>query len=117
MKKLTCLIIEDEEEFAALLTHYLKQLENIEVLAVISDTVSASMQIERKKPDLIFLDINISGLEGPEFVDLLEHRPKIIIVSGHNEDYMKQYPEVDYVDFIQKPPTAEKLRAAVDKCF
>lgn len=116
MNTLTCIIIEDEKEFIDLLSHYLKKIPGIEIVGAYGDTVTATIQIERMKPDIVFLDINISGLEGPEFVELLDHQPKIIVISGHVEGFMKHYPEVKYVDFIQKPPTLEKLSAAIDKC-
>lgn len=116
MKTLTCIIVEDEPEFIDILKFQLKKIENIEVVGAYGDTVSATLQIEKKKPDLILLDINISGLEGPEFVEIIEHKPKIIIISGHTEAFMKHYPEVEYVDFVQKPSTVDSLRAAINKC-
>jgi two-component SAPR family response regulator len=116
MKPLTCIIIEDEQEFVEILKFHLKKIPNVEVLGAYGDTVQATIEIERKKPDFIFLDINISGLEGPEFVEVLIHKPKIVVISGHTEAFMKHYPEVEYQDFIQKPPSLEKLKAAIQKC-
>lgn len=116
MKTLNCIIIEDEPEFVEILRFHLKKIPEVTLLGCYGDTVQATVQIERKKPDFIFLDINISGLEGPEFVELLEHQPKIIVISGHSEAFMKHYPEVEYVDFIQKPPTLERIKSAIEKC-
>lgn len=113
---MNCIIIEDEPEFVEILNFHLQKIPEITVLGAFGDTVQAAIQIERKKPDIIFLDINISGLEGPEFVDLLTHQPKIIVISAHSETFMKHYPEVSYVDFIQKPPSLERIKEAIEKC-
>lgn len=113
---MNCIIIEDKKEFVEILCFQLNKINGINVVGVFGDTVQAAIQIEKKKPELVFLDINISGLEGPEFVDLLSYKPKIIVISAHSESFMKHYPEVSYIDFIQKPPTIEKIRAAVKKC-
>lgn len=112
-RKYTCIIVEDEHHHQELLSFYIKKLGNIEVLGMYADTVSAALQIERKKPDFIFLDINISGLEGPEFIELLEHQPKVIIVSAHSEDFMTNHYSIPYAAYIQKPIDEIKLREAV----
>ncbi|MEQ8238521.1 MAG: response regulator [Cyclobacteriaceae bacterium] len=116
MQTFKSIIIEDEKEYIDILKFYLKKIEGIEILNEYGDTVSAALEIERQKPDLIFLDINISGLDGPEFVDLLIHRPKIIIVSSHPESIMKSdFPDVDYDGYLQKPVDLEKLKAVIEK--
>jgi len=116
MQTFKSIIIEDEKEYIDILKFYLKKIEGIEILSEYGDTVNAALEIERQKPDLIFLDINISGLDGPEFIDLLIHRPKIIIVSSHPESIMKSdYPDVAYDGYIQKPVDLEKLEAVIQK--
>ena len=115
MASMSYIIVEDDPDFALLLQRYLDKIPDINHLGTYGGTTDAVMNIERHKPDLVFLDINISGLEGPEFMELMDHKPKIIVVSGHNEDIMKNY-DLEYDDFVQKPPTLERLRVAVEKC-
>lgn len=112
---LTCIIVEDEIHHQELLAFYLKKVGQIKVLGVYSDTVNAALNIEKLKPDFIFLDINISGLEGPEFIDLLEHQPKIIMVSAHSEDFMKNHYQIPYQAYVQKPIDEIKLTQAIQK--
>ncbi|MEQ9304765.1 MAG: response regulator [Marinoscillum sp.] len=114
-KPLRCIIVEDEVHHQELLLFYLKKIGTIEVVGVYEDTVNATVQIEKKKPDFIFLDINISGLEGPEFMDLLEHQPKVIMISAHSEEFMNIHYQVPYVAYIQKPISLEKLRLALTR--
>ncbi|MEQ8474541.1 MAG: response regulator [Marinoscillum sp.] len=113
-KPIRCIIVEDEVHHQELLLFYLKKISIVEVVGMYEDTVNATMQIEKKKPDLIFLDINISGLEGPEFMDLLEHQPKVIMISAHSEEFMKNHYDIPYLAYIQKPISLEKLQTALE---
>ena len=115
MADLNYIIVEDNPEFALLLKKYLDKLPGLSHQGTYGGTTDAVLNIERSKPDVLFLDINISGLEGPEFMDLLDHQPKVIVVSGHSEDIMNNY-DIEYVDFIQKPPTLDRLQEAIMKC-
>ena len=115
MASMSYIIVEDNPEFALLLKRYLDKIPDIAHVGTYAGITDAVMNIERHKPDIVFLDINISGLEGPEFMELIDHQPKIIVVSGHIEEIMKNYT-IKYVDFVQKPPTLERLQEAVDKC-
>ena len=115
MASITYIIVEDNPEFALLMKRYLDKISDITHIGTYGGTTEAVLNIERHKPDIVFLDINISGLKGPEFMELIDHRPKIVVVSGHIEEIMKNYT-IEYVDFVQKPPTVERLQEAVDKC-
>lgn len=113
-KKLTCIIVEDEIAYQKIMAFFINQIDRLEIIGAYTNTVQASLQIEKKKPDIIFLDINISGLEGPEFIGLLEYKPKVIVVSGHSEEFMKvHYENIPYEAYIQKPVTPENLKAAL----
>jgi two-component SAPR family response regulator len=114
-RELTFMIVEDNPEFALLLKSYLGKVPKLTHIGTYDGTTEAVLNIERQKPDIIFLDINISGLEGPEFVELLEHMPQVIVISGHPEEIMRNF-SMSYADYIQKPPTVERLQAAVEKC-
>lgn len=111
------LIVEDDPSFAEILKVVASKVEEIELLAISDNTLDAAKKIDLEKPDILLLDINISGLEGPEVLELSEHKPKTIVISSHPEEVMDNY-EVDYVAFIQKPlQNAEQLTGAIHKCI
>ena len=114
--KYTCIIVEDDEDFAEMLQQYIARLGKLEVRETHGDTTKAALDIEKLKPDLIFLDINISGLAGPEFMELVEHRPQIIIVSGHPPSVMEQY-DIEVDGYLQKPFSRDQLEQAVNQCL
>ena len=112
-KSYRCIVVEDEVHHQELISFYLKKIGNVEVVGMFADTVNASIQIEKQKPDIVFLDINISGLEGPEFIDLLEYQPKIIMISAHSEEFMNQHYDILYEAYVQKPISLDKLEDAI----
>lgn len=88
-----------------------------ELIGTCDNTLDAAKRIDLDKPDILLLDINISGLEGPEILELADHKPKTIMISSHPEEVMENY-EVDYVEFIQKPiKNSEQLINAMHKCI
>lgn len=116
MKPCTCIIIEDQPEFVEILSYYLRKIPEVSVISSHKEAEDAIVAIEQHKPDFIFLDVTIAGGKGPDFIQKLTHKPKVVIISGHTEAFMKHYPEVSYVDFLQKPPTLDKLKQAIEKC-
>ena len=116
MARKSYIIVEDDPEFALLLKKYLDKVPEVEYLGTYGGTTDAVLNIERSKPDILFLDIQISGLEGPEFLDLLDFKPSVIVVSGYDQEIMKNY-DIEYVDFIQKPPSLDRLKEAIDRCW
>ncbi len=115
--KYTCLIVEDDPSFVEILKIVVKKVAEVELLGSSDNTLDAAKRIDRDKPDILLLDINISGLEGPEVLELSDHKPKTIVISSHPEEVMENY-EVDYVAFIQKPlKNSEQLVNAIHKCI
>lgn len=112
-KSYRCIVVEDEVHHQELLSFYLKKIGNIQIVGMYADTVNASIQIEKQKPDLIFLDINISGLEGPEFIELLEYQPQVVMTSAHSEEFMNNHYDIPYIAYIQKPISLHKLQDAL----
>lgn len=115
--KYTCLIIEDDPAFVEILKVVVKKVIDVELLGYCDNTLDAAKRIDKDKPDILLLDINISGLEGPEVLELSDHKPHTIVISSHPEEVMENY-EVDYVAFIQKPlKNSEQLVNAIYKCI
>ncbi|WP_370089155.1 LytR/AlgR family response regulator transcription factor [Ekhidna sp.] len=115
--KYSCLIIEDDPAFVEILKIVIKKVSEVELLGTSDNTLDAAKRIDLDKPDILLLDINISGLEGPEVLELADHKPKTIVISSHPEEVMENY-EVDYVAFIQKPlKNSEQLVNAIHKCI
>ena len=115
--KHTLLIIEDDPAFVEILKVVVKKVTEVDFIGNCDNTLEAAKRIDMDKPDVLLLDINISGLEGPEVLEISDHKPKTVMISSHPEEVMENY-EVDYVSFIQKPlRNSEQLVSAIHKCL
>ena len=113
----SCLIIEDDPAFVEILKMIVTKVQEVELLDSCDNTLDAAKRIDLGKPDVVLLDINISGLEGPEILELCDHKPKTIVISGHPKEVMENY-DVEYVAYIQKPlKNSGQLVNAIHKCL
>jgi two-component system LytT family response regulator len=117
MSKITCLIIEDDIAFSEILESVVSKVPEVTLIGVSNNTVDAARRLESEKPDILLLDINISGLEGPEILEVTDHKPKTIVITSHGQEVMENY-DIDYVEFIQKPlRSADQLINAIYNCI
>ncbi len=115
--KYTCLIVEDDPAFVEILKVVVAKVSEVELLGTCDNTLDAAKRIDLDKPDVLLLDINISGLEGPEVLELSDHKPKTVVITSHPEEVMENY-DVEYTTFIQKPlKNSDQLVNAIHKCL
>lgn len=115
--KYTCLIVEDDPAFAEILKVVVGKVSEVELIGTCDNTLDAAKRIDLDKPDVLLLDINISGLEGPEVLELSDHKPKTVVITSHPEEVMDNY-DVEYTTFIQKPlKNSDQLVNAIHKCL
>ena len=85
MKRLCSLLIDDEPNARMRLRRLLKDEEHVEVIGEAKDGLEAVTEIERLKPDLVFLDVQMPGLDGFETLKALSPElplPLIIFLTG-----------------------------------
>ncbi len=115
MSDIKCIIIEDDPAFQTIIRSLVSKLPNFEILDVFDNSVDAALFITRKKPDVVFMDVEINGLSGLEVIDSLEHRPKTIVITGERK-YEEEASELEVDAFITKPISSfESFKEIVDK--
>ena len=114
MKKLRTIIIEDEAPARELLKHYLKDYNEIEIIAECPDGFTGLKSISEMKPDLVFLDIQMPKLTGFEMLEVLEEKPEIIFTTAYDQFAIKAF-ELNAVDYLLKPYPMERLKESIDK--
>ena len=112
--KIKCLIVDDEPIARQILERYCSFLPEIEVLASCKNTLEAKRIIQSKPADLIFLDINMPGMNGFEMLEKLNEAPEVIFVTAYDEFAIKAF-EVNALDYILKPVNPERLKDAINK--
>jgi two-component system LytT family response regulator len=119
MKRLRSLLIDDEPNARMRLRRLLKDEEQVEIIGEAKDGLEAVTEIERLKPDLVFLDVQMPGLDGFETLKALPHKlslPLIIFVTGFHEHAMAAF-DANAVAYLLKPIEPERLREMVERAW
>jgi DNA-binding LytR/AlgR family response regulator len=115
MKKLNCLVIEDEPLAAEIITEYISQVSFLHTVAVCADALGAMEILKKTLVDVIFLDIHLPRLKGDEFLQSLHHpRPAVIITTAYRHYAVDGY-QWDIVDYLIKPVSFTRFLVAVNK--
>jgi two-component system, LytTR family, response regulator len=108
------LIIEDEEPARNLVKNYLQGEPDAELVGECSDGFDGFKTIQEKKPDLIFLDVQMPKLTGFELLEILENPPAIIFTTAYDEYAIKAF-EMNAVDYLLKPFSRDRFHEALMK--
>jgi len=114
MEKIKAIIVEDEELGRTLIKNFLNDFPNIELVDECADGFQGAISINDKKPDLVFLDIQMPKLNGFEMLELLNHEPEIIFTTAFNQYAIKAF-ELNAVDYLLKPFSKERMATAIEK--
>lgn len=112
--KIRCLVIDDEPLARMLIEKHLSIQMDFVLIGTCKNTMQAETLLETNEIDLIFLDINLPKISGIEWVKKSQILPKIIITTAHPE-YAVEGFDLDVVDYIVKPVTAERFSKALNK--
>ncbi len=108
------LIIDDERLARKELASLLEKHEGIEIVGEAANADEAEALIAEKRPDLLFLDINMPGRTGFELLESLDHAPQVIFITAYDEHALKAF-QVNALDYLMKPIDPERLEAALNK--
>ena len=111
MKKV--IIVDDESSGRKLIKEYLGDYADYFIIGEANNGVDAVKIINEFKPDLVFLDIQMPGLNGFEVINYLEEIPQIIFSTAYDKYALKAF-EVHAVDYLLKPYTQERFKIAID---
>lgn len=112
----TCLIIDDEKLARELLHEYLEGFPQIEIIGECAKGTEAVEKINRLKPDLIFLDVQMPGMNGFDVLEEIDHEPYIIFTTAYDQYAIKAF-EKNAVDYLLKPLDEERFRLAVNRAL
>ena len=108
------MIVDDEPLAVRLLESFVAKTPDLELLGSYTDSVEAINAIREKRPQLLFLDIQMPDLNGMELAHMLPEGTKVIFTTAFKEYAFESY-EVSAIDFLLKPIRYNKFIAAVEK--
>jgi DNA-binding LytR/AlgR family response regulator len=106
--------VDDEPAALDLLEHYIGRVYFLNLVKRCQNAIEAMQILEEHRIDLLFLDINMPGVNGIQFLKSIITKPAVIFTTGF-KDYAFEGFEYDVVDFLLKPFDFERFLKAVNK--
>jgi len=111
-----CVIIDDEPLAIGVLTEHLKKTQGLTLLKSFQNAFEALYYVQTQNVDLVFLDIQMPGIKGLQFIRILKYPPKIIVTTAYKE-YALEALELEVVDYLLKPIPYHRFLSAVSKAM
>jgi len=114
---LKVLIADDEAGMRHLLRKAVEKIDGFEVVGEAADGESAVSLAEKINPDVIFMDVEMPGLNGIECAKRIQDiNPKVVVIfaTGH-EEYMPEAFELYAFDYITKPFNIQRIHQTLDR--
>jgi len=92
----------------------LEEFSDIELVGAAADGPQAVQEIDRLRPDLLFLDIHIPGCSGLEVLQKCRHRPIVIFVTAYDQYAIDAF-EQNAIDYLLKPTSQDRLRKTIER--
>lgn len=114
MNRIKTLIIDDEWLIRSELKTMLVRYPNIDVIGEAANVMEAIKLYEALKPDLVFLDIQLPGGSGFDFLNRVDGSFKLVFITAFDQflNEAKQYRAIDY---LMKPISRDKLSKVIRK--
>lgn len=109
-----CIIVDDEEFARQLIETHLKQIDGFEVIASCGSAMEAHKVLLNREIDLMFLDIEMPGLKGTDFLRNIIVKPKVIFTTAYR-DYALEGFELNAIDYLLKPIVFTRFFQAIEK--
>ncbi|MCI2082298.1 MAG: LytTR family DNA-binding domain-containing protein [Bacteroidales bacterium] len=111
-----CIAIDDEPLALTQLEGYIRKVPFLELVKSCRDAISAIEFLDEGEADLIFIDINMPGINGLDFVKSLKKRPMVIFTTAYSEYAIEGF-KVNAVDYLLKPFDYSDFLRATNKAY
>jgi two-component system, LytTR family, response regulator len=114
MKKLNCIIVDDDEIDRLMALSFVKRFDNLNLIGTFESAEAALIAIENQPIDVLFLDIDMPDLNGLELRKQSMHIPVCIYITSHPEHAVESF-ELDTLDFIVKPLKFDRFAQTIKR--
>ena len=114
MKKLKCIVVDDEPLAVSLLFSYVEKFEHLDLVLATENPMDAIAYIQTNDVDLIFLDIQMPELSGINFMKIIGDKVHYILTTAYAEYALEGY-EHNVIDYLLKPISFSRFEKAIEK--
>ncbi len=111
---INCIVVDDTPLAVEKLENFIGQIPLLHHLQSFNNGVEAIVYMKTHPVDLVFLDIQMEQFTGLQFIEALQYRPKIVIVSAYGQYAVHGFDQ-NVTDYLLKPYSFERFLKAVDK--
>jgi len=111
-----CIIVDDEPIARKGIQKLVEKIPELELLETFNSAEAASLFMMSHTIDLVFLDIQMPGINGIEFAKNIPKNTLVIFTTAYSEYALDSY-EVEAIDYLVKPIEPERFKKAVDKAI
>ncbi|SHI99876.1 LytR/AlgR family response regulator transcription factor [Pseudozobellia thermophila] len=113
---LKCVIIDDSKTQRTAVSKLIKDHKNLILIDDYENGIKAQKGLTDKHVDIVFLDIEMPVINGFQFIESLEERPQIILITSKPQ-YAMQAFDYDVTDYLMKPITSERFNKSIQKAL
>jgi two-component system, LytTR family, response regulator len=111
---LTCIAIDDEPLALELLEDNISKVPFLQLQRSFNNPLEAMKYLQQQNIDLVFLDIQMPGITGLQFIQSIAQKPMFILITAY-EKYALDGFNLDVVDYLVKPVSLERFMKACNK--
>jgi len=111
---LNCIAIDDEPFSLVLLEDYITKIPFLNLVGTHSNAFEAMKTLQEKSIELVFIDIQMPGITGLQFIESLSEKPMFILVTAYKKYALDGYT-LDVVDYLVKPFSLDRFFKACTK--
>ncbi|MGZ2369664.1 LytR/AlgR family response regulator transcription factor [Ancylomarina sp. YFZ004] len=114
MRKIRCLLLDDEPIAIRIIERHLESFPEMEVVGRFNSSPSAMSFLRENEVDLIFSDIEMPQMNGLQFLKSLKNAPALIFTTAYR-NYAVEAFDLDVVDYLMKPISLDRMARAVNR--
>src|SRR2546423_7454124 len=113
-QQLRVFLVDDEPLALKRLSRLLHATGRVEILGSSTDPEEALVHLSQKKVDVVFLDIQMPGMNGFEMLARIPDQPMVIFTTAFDQYALRAF-EVNSIDYLLKPIESAQLDRALNK--
>lgn len=114
MKKLKCLVVDDEELARVLLKTHIEKIDFLTLVGSTENPIEALQILQNQDVDLLFLDIQMPELSGINVAKIVKPKTEVVFTTAYSQYAIDGF-DLNVLDYLLKPITFERFKQAIDK--